>query len=206
MLWNTVYPGYSPESGARGKASQPEGCVLAEARGEGRKGALTGDTNRPSRSHQLLKSAFAHSKELNAPGSHCPRNQSSCGKHRECRSCRIFGFFCHCWDKQALRKVRKKLKPGNFPSIVEQLNYRSVPSKPPLAVLGLPLLPSCFLQSPTAHVMPVVLWRARLVLPWGEQMETHRGCGTLLQSPAWHSQHPGPWSRAALGSAPPVSC
>lgn len=167
--------------------------VIAEARDKGRKGALTGDTNGPSRSHQLLKSAFAHSKDLNAPGPHCPSNQSSYGKHRECRSFRIFGFFYHCWDKQALRKVKKKLKPGNLPSFVGQLNYRSVPSKLPFAVLGLPLLPSRFLQSAPAHLMPLVLWRASLAFPWGEQMETHRACGTQLQSPAWHSQHPGPW-------------
>lgn len=55
------------------------------------------------------------------------------------------------WDKQALRKVKKKLKPGIFPSIVEQLNYRSVPSKRPLTVLGLPLLPSGFLQPSPAR-------------------------------------------------------
>lgn len=33
MLWNVVYPVYSPDSGTRGKASQPERCVLAEVRG-----------------------------------------------------------------------------------------------------------------------------------------------------------------------------
>lgn len=142
MLWNMVYPVYSPESGARGKASQPERCVPAEARVEGRKGALTGDTNGPSWSQQLLKSAFAHSKEPNAPGSHCPSNQSSCGKHMESRSFGIFDFFCHCWDKQALRRVKKKLKPGNYPSIVEPLNYRSVPLKSPCSSGAPPPLPN----------------------------------------------------------------
>lgn len=111
------------------------------------------------------------------------------------------------WDKQALRKVKKKLKPGIFPSIVEQLNYRSVPSKRRLTVLGLPFLPSRFLQSSPARPDS----RGAAESQPRPSLGRTPGALRVLPEPSPAQQHPrdtalAPWQLGCTGSAPAGSC